>query len=437
MTRKLNINLSELVYGFSSALDLVSPALVNHHRQVLGFSEKLATSLKIGVQGKGDICIAAILHDIGVVAFNREIDLVFDDKSVNDHAELGYLLMKRFAPFATAAKLVRGHHTDWSTVEIASGAAPELLGSNIIHLADRVAVKLDVSCSVLKQAPDIRRWVADKSGGMFMPELVEAFLRESAKECFWLDARYGTTLRSGARGPLSAWDVALEMDELRNLSELFRMIIDYRSSHTASHSRVVAHISEAMAKMVGFSGNGCSMIYVAGNLHDLGKLALPASILDKPGPLTGHERDIVRSHPYHTHRVLKGIRGLEEVSDWASFHHECSDGSGYPFRLCHEELPLGARIVSVADVFTALTETRLYRSDIPKNECLNIMQAKAVDGKLDPMLVSLLEKHYDDLFDLQMSVQQGGVKEYGQILQEAAPFISGSVKPKVSLMAMA
>lgn len=426
------VSLSELIYGFSTALDLVSPALVNHHKQVLFFSEKLATSLNISDQEKNDICIAAMLHDIGVVAFNREIDLAFSDKSVNDHARLGYQLMKRFTPFAAAAEMVRGHHTDWSAIKQASMVAPGTLGSNIIYLADWIAVTLDIGRCVLGQADDIRRWVVAETGGMFMPDVVEAFIQESHKESFWLDAKYGVE-----NGRLPALDVILSMGELRELSELLRAIIDYRCRHTASHSKSVAYIAEALAKLIGFSGNRSSMIFVAGNLHDLGKLSLPSSILDKSGPLTTEERNIVKSHPYHTNRILTNISGFEEICHWAALHHECPDGSGYPFRLSNDEIPLEARIISTADVFVALTENRPYRDSLPRDKCLGVMLAKAAEGKLDPLVVSLVKTHYDDLFDLRMSIHQSGIEEYQQIVIEAGTFVFDTAEPECTYWASA
>lgn len=422
---QLNIQISDLVYGLSSSLDLVSPALVNHHRQVLGFSAKLAEAFNLSDQEKSDICIAAMLHDIGVVAFNREVNLIFEDASINCHAELGYRLMKGFKPFASAAKLVRYHHRhhDDGTI-LADGGGPLPLGSGIIHLANWVASRLEPHCCVLSQAEDIRRWMSEESAGVFIPEVVEAFLRESSKECFWLDARYDTMPQIGYNnGVSSVGYFNLDMQGLKDLSELFRMIIDFRCQHTASHSRSVAHIAEALARLVGFSGHGCAKIYVAGNLHDLGKLSLPSDILNKTGPLTELERTIVKGHAYHSHRILKNIKGMEEICSWAALHHECPDGSGYPFRLSDDEIPLGAKIIAVADIFTALTETRPYRDGMAKKECLTTLLEMRLAGKLDPLLVSLVEKHYDDLFDLQMSVHREGIREYLRKAQGVIPCV--------------
>jgi HD-GYP domain-containing protein (c-di-GMP phosphodiesterase class II) len=285
---------------------------------------------------------------------------------------------------------------------------------------------LDTSRCVLAQAPEIIDWVLNENRGTFLPEVVEAFSQEAAKEYFWLDARFDTSPQISIKSSFSLWNLTLDMEGLQTFSELFRMIIDYRSRHTAVHSRSVAHIAEALANLIGFSSNGCAEIYVAGNLHDLGKLAVPSSILDKPAPLNSFELNIVKGHVYHTYRILKEINGLGDICSWAALHHECMDGSGYPFRLCDNEIPLGARIVSAADVFTALTETRFYREAMTKQDCLRIMLDKASKRKLDPFLVSLVEKNYEDLYELQLSVQRDGMSEYNQILREVAPFLASA-----------
>ncbi|NVO00047.1 MAG: HD domain-containing protein [Geobacteraceae bacterium] len=425
MPGNLQVQTMELVHGLSTAIDLVSPSLVNHHRQVFGLSYKLAETLRLGDQEMSDICIAAMLHDIGVVAFNQGVDTAFDDSSVNDHAEMGYRLMKRFKPFAAAAEIVRNHHRHASSVR--ETGYEQSVGSSIIHLADQISARLDAGLCVLTQSENIRNWVKNEKSGMFLPDVVEVFLQKSAREDFWLDICFDIMPQIGCC-PFPHWNLGLDMQGLLDLSELFRMIIDFRSRHTATHSRSVAHIAEALAKAAGFSGNDCIKIHVAGNLHDLGKLATPVSILDNPGSLSAVERTIVKAHPYHTHRILKGISGLGDICSWASFHHECLDGSGYPFHLGEDKIPIGARIIAVADVFTALSESRYYRHGMKRGACLRVMQSYSSDRKLDPQLISLIDKHYDEFYDLHLSVQQEGVSEYKQMLNEAIPLMLQAVE---------
>ena len=108
----------------------------------------------------------------------------------------------------------------------------------------------------------------------------------------------------------------------------------------------------------------------AGYLHDLGKIAVPSRILDKPAPPSQHEWAVLREHTYHTFRVLDTIGGMPQISEWAAFHHERLDGTGYPFGHEGKDLTLGARIMAVADIFTAVTEDRPYRAALCEEDAM-------------------------------------------------------------------
>jgi len=107
---------------------------------------------------------------------------------------------------------------------------------------------------------------------------------------------------------------------------------------------------------------------VAGNLHDLGKMVIPNSILNKPDKLNKEETAIMRQHTYFTYTVLNSIGGISQIAEWAAFHHERLDGSGYPFHLGADKLGIGSRIMAVADVFTAISEDRPYRKGMSQQE---------------------------------------------------------------------
>jgi len=102
---------------------------------------------------------------------------------------------------------------------------------------------------------------------------------------------------------------------------------------------------------------------IAGYFHDLGKLRVPKEILEKPGKLSTEEFNIIKSHTYHTYRILSHIPNFETINWWASFHHERLNGSGYPFRINAFNFPLGSRIMAIADVFTLLQRTVLIEKE--------------------------------------------------------------------------
>ena len=136
--------------------------------------------------------------------------------------------------------------------------------------------------------------------------------------------------------------------------------VDARDAYTGSHSERVADLAARIATRLGVDREQVELTRLAGSLHDLGKLAIPEEILRKPGPLSETERLVLERHPQIGFRMLESL-GVDPVADWVLHHHERWDGSGYPDGVSGEEIPLGARIIFVADAYDAMTSDRVYR----------------------------------------------------------------------------
>jgi len=154
------------------------------------------------------------------------------------------------------------------------------------------------------------------------------------------------------------------------------------------------------------------MMKIAGNLHDLGKLAVPVEILEKPGALTAAEFNIVKAHTYYTYKVLRNFRDMENIREWAAYHHERLDGNGYPFHLQAAELSLGARVMAVADVFTAITEDRPYRAGMAPDRASQVLVDMAANKALDGDVVQLLLDNFADVNQLRVLAQTASREEY-------------------------
>ncbi|HEY0416982.1 MAG TPA: HD domain-containing phosphohydrolase [Gaiellaceae bacterium] len=161
--------------------------------------------------------------------------------------------------------------------------------------------------------------------------------------------------------------------------------VDSRDVYTGSHSERVSAIAGAIAEQLGLPAAQVELTRVAGSLHDLGKLAIPEEILRKPAELSTAEWLVVQRHPQIGHRMLEGL-GVAPVADWVLHHHERWDGSGYPDGLAGDEIPLGARIVFVADAFDAMTFGRLYRTALTRDEALAEVE-RCAGAQFDPQVV--------------------------------------------------
>jgi putative nucleotidyltransferase with HDIG domain len=152
--------------------------------------------------------------------------------------------------------------------------------------------------------------------------------------------------------------------------------LDLRDAGTVRHSQTVGRYCACMAQALGLDGEHVERIRIAGVLHDIGKIAVPDSILYKPGPLTREEWEEMRKHPETGARLLRGA-GLDDIRSWIIAHHERPDGRGYPGGIAGDAIPLEARILAVGDAYEAMTSDRVYQRSIGARAARAELQAGA------------------------------------------------------------
>ena len=412
---KLSVNIYDLVTSIARVVDMMCPAVGNHHMQVAYLAYRLGEELGLPAHKRYELIITGALHDIGAFSLKDRLDLLeFEDAKPGEHSMAGYLLLRKSKLFLPTAMLVKFHHVPWKDGKgaIQDGeSVPE--SSHIIHLADRVAVKISKEKAVLSQVPGICEAIIQGKNDVFVPEHVDAMLRLSKRDYVWLEVT-SDSIDPILRGSVLHQAKVLDVDELLNFSRMICWLIDFRSEFTATHSSGVAATAVALAKRIGFSGYECKLIAIAAYLHDLGKLAIPSEILEKKGKITDDERFTMRSHVYYTYQILQPIDMLGTINSWAALHQERLNGTGYPFGYKKEELTLGSRIIAVADVFTALTEDRPYRKGMTKKRTEDVLQSMVDNGELDKNLVNKVINNFDDMDEIRKSAQEKAVSEYDE-----------------------
>ncbi len=404
----------EMVMALSSALDLIAPSVVGHHKRVAYMATRLAAASGLSGELQARVGLAGALHDVGVLT-REQVRTLHDPRVASDeddgHGEFGDRLLASFEPTAPLAPLIRHHHVSWHRDRPETGRAP--IESHILHLADRVDVQIRLDGEILGQVPGIVDGIVERSGTSFAPDLVDAFRQLAEQEGFWLDmVTPGLDALLGGMLAGNSLDYALTFDNLLGISRLFSQIIDFRSRFTAAHSAGVAIVAQTLARELGFSPEDCDLMRLAGYLHDLGKLAVPAEILEKPGSLTQDELWVVRKHSYYTDKVLRTLSGFDTIRAWAASHHETLDQQGYPFRLGADRLDLGARVMAVADVFAAISEDRPYRLKMARAEVLEVFDGLSAARKLDPEVIGILLANQDVLRGHLETVQQAVAEGY-------------------------
>lgn len=189
-------------------------------------------------------------------------------------------------------------------------------------------------------------------------------------------------------------DLAQANERLRRASLSFATALvatlDARDQYTAGHSAAVAIYARDIAKRMDLSEETQELVHLCGLVHDIGKIGLPAGLLEKPGPLTLEERRQMEQHSEIGERILRNVDDYSEIADIVRSHHERIDGMGYPDGLPGDEIPLLARIIGVADAYDAMTSDRPYRDALP-SRVARMRLAQAVETQFDTAVVAAFE----------------------------------------------
>ena len=195
-------------------------------------------------------------------------------------------------------------------------------------------------------------------------------------------------------------------DIVHEMSESFGRAIDAKDSFTKNHSDEVAVVSQALALELGLSPRAADIIHIAGHLHDIGKIGVPDSSLKKAGALSEDEWRLVRQHPATGAAILSPVKAMElmGVPELVLCHHERFDGRGYPHRLSGIDIPLGSRIIALADSLSAMLQSRPYRPGMDFDKaCREI--AACSGTQFDPVVVSAFTAIRAEVFGLLQEVR--------------------------------
>ena len=408
-----------LLSALAKAMNLINPDMENHHQETAYLAYQIGMEMGLHTEDLHLIASAALLHDVGTIVMPQRENLAAIESHRREIARIGAEMIRDLEPFEMIANIIELCQNGWrENVEFSkTRACSRAVHGNIeqcidvaecIHLADVISALWDEEGEILNQVPMIREAVEAGRGTEFSDKAVDAFQRVSQREFVWMDFVLNPTFLMFFTGDMH--DLSLE--ETVELTQLMSRIIDFRSSFTAMHSAGVAASAKELARLAGMNEEDCMKMEIAGNLHDVGKLRVPNEILEKPGKLTEEEFNKVKEHPYYTRLILMDIEGFEEIADWAGFHHEKLNGRGYPFHFDSGFLSLGSRIMTVADIFSDITEERPYRKPMSREQAMKVMWENVERGEICRDIVQLLEDNYDAVNDARKKKSQEAGARY-------------------------
>ncbi len=387
-TSAVLISGGEIINVVRNALSKIDPRLVEHGERVAFIAKRIYEEL----DDKGEfvfpkLFVLCVLHDIGAYKTEEIDDMVrFETEKPISHSLYGYLFLKHLTHLSDYAEALLYHHTDYSVMLTKNCAyAPY---AEMIHLADRADILLHTSERKLS-------CLKTMSGKQFNPLFVNAFFKANEGD------RIQTAISSGSflgeiRDTAQSFDVSEE--EIMDYLRLVVYAIDFRSPYTVTHTADTTIISVETGKIMGLSEAELRSLYLGAYLHDIGKIAIPQSLLEKPDKLTTLEYDLMKLHVDEGEKILRGVIS-EEICNIALRHHEKIDGSGYPLGLTDKELTLSQQIVAVADIVSALSGRRSYKEPFPKDKVIGILTELKKDGKLSPDVVDAICDNYDYILE--------------------------------------
>ena len=383
-----NLRIQNVMSILLRALDYIDVRLVDHGQRVAYIVYKmLQLENSYSEKEKQEICLATALHDIGAYK-TEEIDnmVKFESDDVWEHAIYGYLFIKNMSPLSKWAEAILYHHLDFNKHSKIKSSRLKLAG--MIHMADRV----DLLLPNIKNLIDVD-FLCGYKKTKFSDEIVELFIEANRKFEIEKHIKDGSYLEE-LKNFISSMDYNEKI--LLDYIKMIAYLIDFRSETTVSHVITTVSISVELGKLLGLNEEELQKILLGAYLHDIGKIATPLEILEKPGSLTNEELKIMRNHIIMTENILAG-RICDDILQIAYRHHEKMDGRGYPQGLTGDQLTISERIVAVADIISALTGKRSYKDSFDKETIIDILQRQSENGKLSSDVVAASIQNYDSI----------------------------------------
>ena len=387
--------MNELVSAIAYVLDVMSEgANLYHSWRVSIFASQFA---KVAAPDeRKNIFYAALLHDIGYLALPEHIAsylFTLEDPSQNpiviSHPIIGAELTSQIPNLSAIARLILNHHEWYNGRGYPLGRQRNEipLGSQIILLADQIdmLIRNESVHGIKAVEKELSAWSNERAPADLVDAAINVLKDEGLLDEV-SDREKIPAVFSRVRAETGQIDMPASVDAVGIACEVFSQLIDTKHPSMIGHSKRVSVYSMLIALAMNLSHDEITSTKWAALLHDVGKLGIARSLINKPGKLTPEEYETVKIHAVYTRELLETITDFKEISIIASSDHERYDGKGYPMGLKGDKIPISTRIISVADSFDAMTSTRTYRKAMSKEAACEEIE-RCAGGQFDPRIV--------------------------------------------------
>jgi len=383
--------MSKCLEAFSLALDFAEMDYfkinMHHSRRIAYISLNIAITMGLSEDDNKDLYALALLHDNGLTVSEmkpeeRKFELT------RQHCLEGENNLQAIPLINPIDNAIKYHHENYNGNGFYKISGEEIpLFSQILRLADFLDMNFNLSKMEPQKREEVKTRVEKNRKILFSPEVSDAFLSFIHKERFWADLSfYNISEVLNRIAPQIIHE--FKWEDILPISETFMKIIDCKSSFTYNHSKGITEKIKIMSDFYAFDKVKKLKLHIAANLHDLGKLYIPNTILEKPDKLNQFEFSEIKKHTYFTKLALDKIPFFEDISSWAANHHEKLNGKGYPESLQAEDLDFESRLMGVIDIYQALIEDRPYRKGLPHEKAIHKMLHMAQTGFIDEQIVT-------------------------------------------------
>ncbi|MDR0602455.1 MAG: HD domain-containing protein [Treponema sp.] len=390
----MNIRMDQLIRAIAVALDIAEGHLLgastHHGKRISVLCAAMGRTFGMNEKELSALTTCALLHDSALTEY-IQAEKKGEQVALPLHCSYGQRNAEGLLQDHNIEGFVQYHH-EWAdgTGPFGKKEGEFPLGAELIAIADMLDVHHHLETLSSDYLPVLRNEIREAAGTQYTKRAAGAMLAV-------LDENMLESLGSGrvidsAEKAIPSWYADVDDTVIFRLARMVMRIIDYKSAFTRSHTSQIANRIWIMAEHYHYGAAESAELYLAAALHDIGKLAVPTEILEKPGKLDENEFRIIQDHVRQTGVILEGIEGFDHICRWASSHHEKLDGSGYHRGKTADEMDFNSRLLACIDIYQAVSEERPYHPGRNHEETIAILYDMADRGFIDGKIVKDLDE---------------------------------------------